>query len=95
MFTDRPVENGAVSALLLDVTDPFDPVPIWRGWSTTGELSVSTEWIGTVPPVELLSFIPNGLERVVYDFSEAYTPADQPDGWVELRPSTTDVANGD
>jgi hypothetical protein len=95
MFTDRAPNSGSVTSLLIDSTDAFNPTPIWRGWSPTGSIDLSTEWIGVVPPVEFLTLVPAAVENVTFDFAVDYSPATREDGWVELKPTSTAVANGD
>ncbi|GEM_PF-2910572 len=94
MFTDREVASGAVTGLLIDATDPFDQRPIWKAWSPTGSLDVSTEWLGTVPPVEFLTLIASGEENVTFDFTTDFGAEERGDGWIELRPTGTPVADG-
>jgi hypothetical protein len=94
MFTDRAVDEGAVTALLIDVTDPFNQVPLWKGWSTSGSLSVSTEWLGTVPPAEFLTLLPTAQERVEFDFEEDFSASAKPDGWFEILPAASDATEG-
>jgi hypothetical protein len=94
MFVDREVSSGAVTALLIDETLPFERVPIWKGWSPTGALRVSTEWIGTVPPLEFLTFIPTVQEDIEFDFATDFSPSNKPDGWIEVRPIASEVAEG-
>ncbi len=94
LSTDRDLESGSVTAFLLDTTD-FTPRPVWKAWSPTGALDISTEWLGTVPPADFLTLLASGQENVTFDFASDFAQVERGDGWIELTPRSTRVGEED
>lgn len=85
--------SGHMTVRLDDVTDPFDQVTLWRGWSPTAEIAVPREWLDGGASGDDVRARVFALDGANYDLGSAIEPTGFVSGWTSFSPPLTELAD--